>query len=121
MEKENERFRLDELNEDLLVLLATPIYTLGAYTIDVQKKLLTLNSESIRLTKKELYLLIYFADNISTSMIRKDILNTIWKVDTYSNSRSLDVYVCKIRKLLSKDSNIVIVNIHSKGYRIIVD
>jgi len=32
----------------------------------------------------------------------------------------MDVYICKIRKLLSKDPSIVIVNIHGKGYRIVV-
>lgn len=118
---EKERLAQHDLSENLKVLLQTPQYKIGAYTIDVEKRLLTLNDEAVKLTKKELYLLIYFAVNVNTSMIRKDILNTIWKVDTYSNSRSLDVYVCKMRKLLSKDPNILIVNIHSKGYRIVVD
>ena len=49
-----------------------------------------------------------------------DGLTTIWKDDNYYNSRSMDVYICKLRKLLSKDPNITIINIHGKGYRIIV-
>ena len=37
---------------------------------------------------------------------REHILNTIWGVSDFYSSRSLDVFITKLRKYLSKDSNI---------------
>lgn len=120
-----EKFRtvneLNDLDENLSVLMSVPSYKIGAYTFDVAKRLLYLNGESVKLTKKESYLLVFLASNVGKSLIRKEILTAIWKEDTYTNSRSMDVYICKIRKLLSKDSNILIVNIHGRGFRIVID
>jgi DNA-binding response OmpR family regulator len=52
---------------------------------------------------------------------RSYILKTIWKDETFYSSRSMDVYICKLRKLLIKDPKIMIINIHGKGYRMIID
>jgi len=112
---------LDDLDDNLRVLMSVPSYNIGAYTFDVEKRLLFFNNESVKLTKKESYLLVFLASNVGKSLVRNEILTTIWKEDTYTNSRSMDVYICKIRKLLSKDSNILIVNIHGRGFRIVID
>ncbi|HEY5593017.1 MAG TPA: winged helix-turn-helix domain-containing protein [Paludibacter sp.] len=107
-------------NEDLQKLISIPLYKIGAYTIDVMNKRLILKNESVKLTNTELYLIIMFATYVNKMLIeRKDILNVIWGEDAYRNARSLDVYICKMRKLLSKDSDILIINISKKGYRII--
>ena len=121
MIKINQGILYDKLDDNLKVLVNVTSYKIGAYTFDVEKMLLTLNDESVKLTRIESYLLILFANNERKMLLRKDILTSIWNVDTYSNSRSLDVYIFKLRKLLSKDSNIIIVNIHDKGYRMIID
>ena len=47
-------------------------------------------------------------------------LNTIWIDDNYFNARSMDVYITKLRKHLKPDSQIEIINIHGKGYKLIV-
>jgi len=121
MEKIKKGNELDDLDENLRVLMTVPSYKIGAYTFDVEKRLLSFNEESVKLTKKESYLLVFLASNVGKSLIRNEILTAIWKKDTYTNSRSMDVYICKIRKLLSKDSNILIVNIHGRGFRIVID
>jgi two-component system OmpR family response regulator len=121
MEKDNQEILSNELDENLKSLLTVPSYKIGAYTFDVGKRMLSLNEESVKLTKKESYLLIFFAANVRKSLVRNEILTAIWKEDTYTNSRSMDVYICKLRKLLSKDPNIIIVNIHGKGFRMVID
>jgi two-component system OmpR family response regulator len=121
MEKDNHEILSNETDQSLNSLLTVPSYKIGAYTFDVEKRLLTLNEESVKLTKKESYLLIFFAANVRRSLVRKEILTAIWKEDTYTNSRSMDVYICKLRRLLSKDPNILIVNIHGKGFRMVID
>ncbi|MFM2292128.1 MAG: hypothetical protein RIS29_1941 [Bacteroidota bacterium] len=120
MRHENEKIILSELHENLRKLMVVPSYQVGDYTFDVEKRTLTIGSESVKLTRKESYLFVLFAANINNFLERKEMLVTIWMEDTYYNSRSMDVYICKLRKLLSKDQKITIINIHGKGYRMIV-
>jgi len=51
---------------------------------------------------------------------RNFALNTIWQEDSYFNARSMDVYITKLRKYLKEDPSIQILNIHGKGYKLIV-
>ena len=51
---------------------------------------------------------------------RNYALNQVWEDDNYFNARSMDVYITKLRKLLREDSSIEILNIHGKGYKLIV-
>jgi len=121
MENIRQENQMIDLDENLKVLMSVPSYNIGAYTFDVEKRLLFFNDESVKLTKKEAYLLVFFVSNVGKSLYRNEILTTIWKEDTYPNSRSMDVYICKMRKLLSRDSKILIVNIHGRGFRIVID
>jgi len=120
MKNERERPSLGEENDELTLLQKTPFYTIGGYTVDVNKRLLTFNGETKRLTTKECNLIILFAANPNEFIDRKYTLKTIWKDDNYYNARSMDVYICKVRKLLSGDTNVLIINIHGKGYKMIV-
>lgn len=109
-----------EEDKTLSILLGQPTYKVGAYTIEVQKRMLTINGASTKLTTKESLLLILFAANPNEFVDRKLALRLIWKDDNYYNSRSMDVYICKLRKLLKDDPNVYIINIHGKGYKMIV-
>lgn len=118
MKLENEKAMLSEEEQNLNALLKAERYTLGAYTLEVATRMLTINGESTKLTTKESLLFIVFAVNINTFLDRKTALKMIWKDDNYYNSRSMDVYICKLRKLLKADPNINIINIHGKGYKL---
>lgn len=120
MKNENEKFSSREENVELSNLLKVEAYQIGNYTLDVAKRLLSLNGESVRLTTKEFQLLVLFAANINDFLDRKYALRTIWKDDNNYNARSMDVYICKIRKLLKDDQKIIIINIHGKGYKMLL-
>ena len=53
-------------------------------------------------------------------MPRSEALTKIWNDDNYFTARSMDVFVTKLRKYLSKDSSIEIANIHGNGFRLLV-
>jgi DNA-binding response OmpR family regulator len=118
MKQENEKVVLSEDEQNLSALLKVDRYTVGAYTLDVPTRMLTINGESTKLTTKESLLLIVFAANVNSFLDRKTALKMIWKDDNYYNSRSMDVYICKLRKLLKDDPKINIINIHGKGYKL---
>jgi len=53
---------------------------------------------------------------------REFAVNTIWKPhhDFYQfAARSMDVYITKLRKLLSADPHVEIINVHGKGYKLV--
>ena len=50
---------------------------------------------------------------------RSEALTKIWGEDNYFTARSMDVFVTKLRKYLSKDDQLEIVNIHGNGFRLI--
>jgi two-component system OmpR family response regulator len=53
-------------------------------------------------------------------MDRQETLRAIWGDDNYFNGRSMDVYIAKLRKLLSQDKTIEILNIHGVGFKLII-
>jgi DNA-binding response OmpR family regulator len=52
-------------------------------------------------------------------MPRELALTKIWRDDNYFTSRSMDVYIAKLRKYLKKDDSLEIVNIHGEGIRLV--
>ena len=75
------------------------------------------NDKPVTLSPKEGKLLTLLLDNMNDLTTREEALVKIWNDDNYFTSRSMDVYVTKIRKYLSKDPKIKIDNIHGKGFK----
>lgn len=95
-------------------------FQIGKYSFDSNKQLLTFEQdEPVKLTTKESELLKLLANNLNKVLERNFALKTIWRDDNYFNARSMDVYITKLRKHLKADPNIEIINVHSKGYKLI--
>ena len=77
--------------------------------------------ENIKLSPKENQLLRLLVLHLNDLLPREVALNKIWRDDSYFTSRSMDVYIAKLRKYLSRDSNIEIVNIHGEGFRLLIN
>ncbi len=73
-----------------------------------------------KLSPKESELLKLLCLHQNDLMPRELALNKIWYHDNYFTSRSMDVYIAKLRKLLKEDENVEIVNIHGEGFRLLV-
>jgi len=83
-----------------------------------EKEFLIINPKgSHRLTKKENQLLKQLISNKNNIVKRDDLLNSIWGEVSYQNSRSMDVYISKIRKMIAPESKISIINYHSTGFK----
>ncbi len=79
------------------------------------------NENPIKLSPKENELLKMLLSYSNDLMPRELALVKIWNDDNYFTSRSMDVYIAKIRKYLSKDSKIEIENIHGEGFRLLIN
>ena len=96
------------------------MYHIGDFTFDTQKQLLTIGDKQTKLTTKENELLALLCAHSNEILQRDFALKTIWIDDNYFNARSMDVYITKLRKHLKDDPQIEIINIHGKGYKLIV-
>ena len=75
----------------------------------------------VKLSPKENMLLKLLLIHINDLMPRELALTRIWHDDNYFTSRSMDVYIAKLRKQLNKDPKVSINNIHGEGFRLIVE
>ena len=95
-------------------------FKIGKFTLDIQKQILSIDGEQTKLTTKESELLNLLCTHANDVLNRDFALKTIWIDDNYFNARSMDVYITKLRKHLKADPAIEIINIHGKGYKLII-
>jgi two-component system OmpR family response regulator len=95
-------------------------YAIGKYSFDTLKQLLRIEDHTIKLTTKESELLELLCEHKNEILERNYALKAIWIDDNYFNARSMDVYITKLRKYLKKDPSVKILNIHGKGYKLLI-
>jgi two-component system, OmpR family, response regulator len=95
-------------------------FKIGKYKFDHSRQLLEAEGEQHKLTTKEADLLKMLCLNSNEVLDRNLALKSIWNDDNYFNSRSMDVYIAKLRKYLKEDPKVEILNIHGKGFKLLV-
>ena len=98
---------------------AARIYPIGKYLFDAGQSLLRLGSDSQTLTPKESRVLEALCRERGRVVSREEILTAIWHTADFYSSRSLDVFIAKLRKYLAKDSSVSL-TVH-KGVGISLD
>ena len=99
----------------------TTVFKIGQFEFDSKKQTLTIGEKQVKLTTKESDLLRLLATRENELLQRDYALRAIWVDNNYFNARSMDVYVTKIRKLLKDDPNVELLNVHGKGYKLVVN
>lgn len=82
------------------------IFTIGKYSFDQTQNLLIFENEQHNLTAKESKILEMLCREKGKVVSRENILNEIWGNSDFYSSRSLDVFITKLRKYLSKDTDV---------------
>ena len=97
-------------------------FTIGKFHLNSKLRFLTFdNQEPIKLSPKESELLKMLALHENDLMPRELALTKIWRDDNYFTSRSMDVYIAKLRKYLKLDDCVEILNIHGEGFRLVIN
>lgn len=95
-------------------------FKIGAFDFNSKLRHLSYKGqEPQKLSPKESKLLRMLAIHKNDLMPRELALTKIWRDDNYFTSRSMDVYIAKLRKYLKSDENVEILNIHGEGFRLI--
>ncbi|MBK6782784.1 MAG: response regulator transcription factor [Saprospiraceae bacterium] len=97
-------------------------FIISDYHFDYALRILTYTKDGTtdKLSPKEAQLLRLFCFRMNDVLQRSEALTKIWNDDNYFTARSMDVFITKIRKFLSKDSKIEIENIHGNGFRMYI-
>ena len=97
-------------------------FTFSNFKLNSKLRILTYrNGSEIKLSPKENQLLRLLVIHINDLLPRQTALNIIWRDDNYFTSRSMDVYIAKLRKYLIKDKKVQILNIHGEGFRLVIE
>lgn len=95
-------------------------FVIGKFFFNSKLRHLSFNgNESQKLSPKESKLLKMLAVHKNDLMPRELALTKIWRDDNYFTSRSMDVYIAKLRKYLKPDEDVEILNIHGEGFRMV--
>lgn len=92
------------------------IENIYGYKIDLDKRIVILNNETIELTSKEFDILNMFINNISRAFSRQQILDNIWGDDYFGSDRVVDDLIRRLRK---KMPNLNVETIYGFGYRML--
>ncbi|MEM7087822.1 MAG: response regulator transcription factor [Bacteroidota bacterium] len=91
-------------------------FEIGKYHFDFKNQKLIIDKEQRILTFKEAEILKALCESKGQILDRKTILKRLWGGSDYFNRKSMDVFIYKLRKYLSKDSKVKIINVHGKGF-----
>ncbi len=110
------RSKTQMTNSEIIEKIET--YSIGKYILDFNNKTLLFDKSEQNLTIKEANLLKILIVNKGKAVSREFLLKNVWNQTDYFAGRSMDVYITKLRKYLSKDPDISIVNAFGAGFRI---
>jgi len=110
--------RMNTKNE--VISLKQEVFRIGEFEFQYPFQTLRIHGEVFKLTSKESDLLRILCLHINNVVLREKALKEIWGDDTYFNGRSMDVFISKLRKILGKDPNVEIMNVHGKGFKLMV-
>jgi len=95
-------------------------FDIGTYKFDYTAQLITNADNQQKLSTKEAELLRLLCLKKNDVLTREEALISIWHDDNYFNGRSMDVFLSKLRKYLKNDPKVEIINVHGKGYKLLV-
>ena len=92
------------------------MFKIGGYEFDYPNQALIFQGKKQLITTKEAEVLRLLCINKGNLLDRQTTLRELWGENDYFNRRSMDVFISKLRKYLSKDPAVKITNVHGKGF-----
>lgn len=94
-------------------------WQMASYNFNPQRQTLVRDGEVKKLSYRESELLRMLHQHKNEIVPRSSILNLLWGSDSFFNSRTLDVYITKLRNYLRADPHLEIITIKGIGYRFV--
>ena len=94
--------------------------TVGNFVMDADEHTAYLNDEEIPLTNREFSLLYKLLSYPKKTFTRSQLMDEFWDADTASGTRTVDVYMTKLRGKLADCEDFEIVTVHGLGYKAVL-
>lgn len=91
---------------------------IGQFRFNPSNRRLVMDDDEIELTTKEGELLSILSSSLNTVVDRSRLQKEVWEDQGVLVTRSLDMFISRLRKKLSADPSVRIVNVHGKGYKL---
>jgi DNA-binding winged helix-turn-helix (wHTH) protein len=103
-------------------LIAEYTQRIGQYAFDPAQQWLQIGEETISLNENETLALSIFTENLHQTVTREQMMKQIWEdKGLIVIDRNVDVLVSKLRKKLQSDPSIKILNVHGRGYKMVIE
>jgi DNA-binding response OmpR family regulator len=99
------------------------VFRFGEVQVDLERRTVTRLGEEVRLTRLEYNLLAYFLLNSDRALTRDSILNSVWGLESYPNTRTVDAHVVRLRQKLELNPCAPrhVLTVHGLGYRFLLE
>lgn len=93
---------------------------IGSLVLDSEERTVTYDGEEISLTVREFNIIFKLLSYPKKTFTRSQLMDEFWSFDTTSSTRTVDVYMTKLRDKFSKCDEFEIVTVHGLGYKAVV-
>lgn len=112
--------RVNELLKRSARVSAGAAWSIGSYKFNPSRQtLLFPGGEEVKLSYRETQMLQMLYEHRNGVLDRKKTLIALWGDDNYSTTRSMDVFITRLRKHLARDGQIEIINVRGLGYKLV--
>lgn len=94
--------------------------TIGQFSMDADERSVSLGEQEIALTAREFDLLYKLLSYPKKTFTRTQLMDEFWDADTQSSTRTVDVYMTKLRAKLANCKEFEIQTVHGLGYKAVI-
>ena len=93
------------------------------YTVDFDTHEATVRGKAVHLTQLEIDLVRYFAANAGRVLSRDELLEHVWKLRNYPNTRTVDNFIVRLRRIFEADpaAPVYFLSVRGSGYRFVTE
>ena len=94
--------------------------TIGNFSMNIEERTATLSGEEISLTVREFDILFKLLSYPKKTFTRSALMAEFWDYDSSTTSRTVDVYMAKLREKTSQCDGFEIATVHGLGYKVVL-
>ena len=92
----------------------------GNFCMNEEERVATIDGEEINLTVREFDLLFKLLSYPKKTFTRSALMEEFWDYDSSATSRTVDVYMAKLREKTSQCDGFEIATVHGLGYKVVL-
>lgn len=93
---------------------------IGKLVLNADERSAVYGDEAIALTTREVNIIYKMLSNPKITFSRTQLMNEFWNADSKSGTRTVDVYMTKLRDKFAKCKEIEIQTVHGVGYKLVI-